>query len=84
MEVVRNKNGTGKCLKWSDSDLSYLRDHFPTEAGCDIAEHLGISPTSVCIKAKELGLRKSKEFSRNAYSGRYVNGYKHNAMKYSG
>lgn len=72
MKRVRNSRGCGVLLVWSASDLAYLREHYPTDASCDIASHLGVSDVSVRNKARELGLEKSSSFSRNSYRGRYT------------
>ena len=62
---------------WSEDDIAYLREHFPMEAGCDIAERLGVSVTLVYNKARELGLKKSKSYDRRVYNNRYVRKYSH-------
>ena len=63
--------------EWTEEELEYLIEHFPTEAGCDIADHLGLSAPCVCNKAKDLGLKKSKEYDRRSYIKRYVKNYRH-------
>ena len=62
-------------LEWSEESLSYLREHFAMTSSGDIADHLGISDTSVRNKARELGLEKSPEWNKQAYHNRYVSRY---------
>ena len=62
---------------WTEAELHYLIENFPTVAGCDIADHLHLSPPCISCKAKELGLKKSPEFSTRPYTKRYVRNYKH-------
>ena len=57
---------------WTDEEISFLRENFPTMSAMDIAEKLGISNTSVSTKARELGLKKSPEWSKTLYYRRYV------------
>ena len=62
--------------RWTADELQYLVDRFSTESGADIADHLGVSPTLVCNKARELGLKKSDDWSKRQYTGRYVGNYR--------
>lgn len=55
----------------------YLREHFPTEAACDIAEHLHISDTTVRNIAREMGLKKSESFDPRRFHNHIVKTYKH-------
>ena len=80
----------GKCLQmgfrserhgpsarvWSDEDLNYLREHFPVESATDLADHFGLSYTTVRLKAMELGLKKAPGYSPKQFRNRYVKGYK--------
>lgn len=63
---------------WTDAELKYLMDNYGTMAGCDIADHLGVSNTLVHNKARSLGLKKSKSWCQRSYTGRYVRNYKNN------
>ena len=62
-------------LLWSDEDIAYLREHYPVSSASDIADHFGISLTSVSLKAYELGLKKSPNYSSHQYRNRYVRNY---------
>lgn len=62
---------------WTEEELAYLREHFPVESATDIADHFGVSYTTVRVKALELGLEKAPEYSKNQFQNRYVNSYKH-------
>jgi len=68
-------------IVWTDEDVSYLTEYFPVLPNSDIAEHLGISTTSVHNKAAELGLVKSPDFHSRNFYGRYVRSYKNNINK---
>ena len=57
---------------WTEENLTYLREHFPTEPGTDIAEALGCSGASVTQKARQLGLKKDPSFKTSQFIGRYV------------
>lgn len=65
----------GMKLSWSDYQLNYLREHFATMSASDISDVLGISPSTVSNKARELGLSKSPEWSKKSYNNRYVGNY---------
>ena len=58
--------------RWTESDIAYLREHFPNEPAGDIADVLGCSDATVRDLARKLGIEKSPSFMRGAYSGRYV------------
>lgn len=66
---------SGKKKPWSEEQLSYLREHYPSGAVCDISIYLGKSPGCVSAKAKELGLKKVEGWSPKQYMGRYVKNY---------
>lgn len=61
--------------EWTKEETDYLVFHFPNECGRDIADHLGVSSTLVCRRAKELGLKKSAGYDRRRYNKRYVRDY---------
>ena len=69
--------GKNKSREWSDSELSYLREHFPHESSVDIADALGISSQTVRTKAYELGLKKASDYDVRKYYKRYVKSYRH-------
>ena len=57
---------------WTEENLRYLQEHYPTEPGTDIAEALGCSNVSVTQKARQLGLKKDPSFKTSQFIGRYV------------
>lgn len=70
---------------WTDERIQYLIEHFPMDSACDIADYIGCSDTLVSKKAKSLGLKKSPDFHRWNYLGRYVkHGVTRNEGKESG
>lgn len=62
-------------IYFSDSQKSYLREHYPTEPASDIADVLGVSAPVVIRIAREMGLEKVKGWNANLFHGRYVNRY---------
>ena len=46
----------GRRYRWSEEEISYLRDNYGKVAMEDIGRRLGISHTTVRLKALELGL----------------------------
>ena len=59
----------------TEAQEAYLREHFASDASCDIADVFGISAPTVRRIAKELGLSKSSDFCVNDFCGRYVRRY---------
>lgn len=47
---------------WQPNEIAYLRKHFPHRVTIEVATELGRSYATVCVKARLLGLRKTKEF----------------------
>lgn len=45
-------------LYWSDSMLDYLKAAYPRTKNEDICIHLGISKSTLCLKKRQLGLKK--------------------------
>lgn len=66
---------------WTEEEISYLRENYPTMSAMDIAERFGVSNTTVSNKAKELGLKKSPEWSKTLYYRKYVNMYSGNESR---
>ena len=66
---------------FTEEELEYIREHYPTEAGCDVADHLGMSYALVNRAADEMGIEKYKNWNTQAYQGRYIRNYKHNVRK---
>ena len=62
-----------KKIIWTESKLQYLIEHYPTDTANDIADVIGCSDFSVSRKAKELGIKKSTDFKRWNFIGRYTN-----------
>ncbi len=60
-------------IVWTKSKLQYLIEHYPTDTANDIADVIGCSDFSVSRKAKELGIKKSIDFKRWNFIGRYTN-----------
>lgn len=56
---------------------AYLREHYPTDAQCDIAIHLGVSAPVVHRIAMEMGLKKADGWSKKQYQNHMVKTYKH-------
>ena len=61
--------------------LAYLREHFPHESATDIADHFGISYTTVRLKALELGIKKAPGYDKKQFRFRFVKTYKHERYK---
>lgn len=59
-------------IEFTSEQLEYIRDHYPTEAACDIADVLHVSPPVVTRIARDMGLEKSSEWDKRSYYGRYV------------
>lgn len=62
-------------IDWSSGADAYIKAHYPYESAVDIADHLGMSDTTVSQRAKKLGLKKDKSYDRANYRNRYVKGY---------
>ena len=74
--LLRAKLG-GVTKVWSESEIEYLKEHFPYETARDIADHLKISDCTVRNKARQMGLKKSKDYDPAKYRWRYVKDYKY-------
>ena len=68
-------------IDWTPEKLAYLRNHFPYEPAQDVADVLGISFTTVRLKAIELGLKKADGYNKNQFHCRFVKGYKNGWYK---
>lgn len=66
---------------WSEEEITYLREHYPHEPNCDVADALGVSSQLVLKKASELGLSKAKDYSRRRFFNRWVKKYKDDRYK---
>lgn len=55
----------GKKKIWTEAELKFLQDNFPSMWNKDLAKHFGIGWRSVVRKARELGLEKSDTFRDN-------------------
>jgi len=49
--------------KWTDYEISYLKDNFKSRTIIELAEHLSRSTNSIIKKKNKLGLRKTKRYS---------------------
>ena len=67
--------------EWTPEKDEYLREHWPDDAGCDIAEALGTCYGTVKKRADELGLKKSEGFNTYQFHNRWVKDYKHSIRK---
>lgn len=57
---------------WTEEQIAYLREHYPTGTAYDIAQVIGCSESTVAKKARLLGIRKDPSFKRTDFIGRYV------------
>jgi len=55
---------------WSNSDLDYLKEHYPNSTAQEIATYLSRTKQSVYSKARDLKLKKSEAFLESEKSGR--------------
>ena len=67
--------------EWTPEKDAYLKEHWPDDAGCDIAEALGTCYGTVKKRADELGLRKSKDYNTYKFHNRWCKDYKHSIRK---
>lgn len=49
---------------WTDEEIAYLQEHYPSQGGQAVAEVLGVKPSSVIAKANSLGVRLNKQATR--------------------
>jgi DNA-binding MurR/RpiR family transcriptional regulator len=68
-------NGRGR-HKWTEEEIAYLRDHFPTDTLGDIATHIGLSSPTVSRMAQSLGLKRCEGWSKSRFFHRYVQSYR--------
>lgn len=61
-----------KRIEWTAEMLDCLERRYPTDSASDIADALGCSTSTVVNKARKLGIRKSQDFRRSDFIGRYV------------
>lgn len=59
--VHNGKHGCRK-LYWTGDMLSILRRYYPCTPDTEVAEMIGVSYRTVCRKAKDLGLTKSRQY----------------------
>lgn len=57
--------------------MDYLREHYPTEPQCDIAEKFHVSPPIIRRIAQEMGLKKVEGWGTRQYCNRLVKTYTH-------
>ncbi len=57
---------------WNDENVSVLVKMYPDSPLGDIADVLGCSQTTVGVKAKQMGLKKSPTYDTRRYCYRYV------------
>lgn len=51
-------------ISWSGNMISILKRHYPTSYNEELAELIGVSPRTLCRKAKELGISKDPNWMR--------------------
>lgn len=61
------RQGRAVCLYWSKPMTDYLKANFATTYNDELSDHLGVSKRMVNRKAKELGLKKAKEWLTSVY-----------------
>lgn len=63
-EKGRLLNHQGRCtsIYWSGDMLSIIRNYFPNTKNEEVAGMCGVSQSTLIRKARQLGLRKDKEF----------------------
>ena len=61
----------------SKEQEEFLRKHYPTDAQCDVADYLHVSPPVVRRIAQEMGFKKSADYDIRRYHNHIVKGYKH-------
>lgn len=66
------RKGRGRKIIWSAEDDAYIREHFPFEPACDIAEHFGITAAPIIARAKALGVEKADGYDPKNFYGRFV------------
>ena len=54
---------------WTESELTYLREHYPNTRTLEMSEHLGRSVRAINLKANILYLKKSSEFIKSQLNG---------------
>ena len=57
---------------WNDEKVAVLERMFPDSPLWDIAKVLGCSETTVGVKAKQMGLKKSPTYDLRRFCYRYV------------
>ena len=65
--------------KWSQEQLDYLIKNYPTSTIGDLATAIGFSEGPVKNKVKELGLKRSPDYSYKNFYRRYTSKYKKKA-----
>ena len=70
-------------IEWTEDKLEYIREHFADESISDIAYELRLSPGVVKLKAVEMGLQKSENWTKRRYFNRYVRKYKYGGYRSS-
>ena len=74
------RNGRRR-IEFSVDQESYLREHYPVDALCDIADYFHVSPPVIKKKVNEMGLKKSEAWSASLYRNRIVKHYTHDRYK---
>ena len=77
----RPKHGVANTYQWTPEREAYLREHYPTDATCDVAEALGTCYGTVKKRADLLGLVKAESYDKKAFHSRWCKDYKHNIRR---
>ena len=67
-------------LQWSQEQIDYLKEHFPTTPYSDLALEMGFSIPTIKRKVEELGLKRAKDYNVQKFIHRYVNSYQNKAV----
>lgn len=78
--IVHTRQFNGYC-KWSQEQIDYLKENYPTKPLIDLAEVIGFSAPTIRRKAQELGLKRAENYDVKNFIRRHVNAYSGNAHR---
>ena len=76
IELGLEKKSSLRYCKWTDKQIEYLKENYPTEPLSDLSLAIGFSYGTIQRKAQELGLKRAEDYDRNAYNRRYTKKYR--------
>lgn len=76
VELGIHRSTSIRCIRWTEEQLNYLREHYPTTPLCDLSPVLGCSEETIRRKAHDLGLKRAEDYTKSKFYGRYVKKYK--------